>query len=136
MIKEKQAGEDAVVKHHVYMLENLKPEESDARIMRTLGRCHENLGHHSVAKLIATLKSAYATERVLKLAKTVKCAVCETPSGAKSRPVATTRRAPDFYQLVGMDTFEFELPWRKLRLLNIVDMATMYQVCVPLWKGG
>ncbi|CAE7633612.1 GIP [Symbiodinium pilosum] len=30
---------------------------------------------------------------------------------------------------------QVELPWRKLKMLNVVDMATRYQVCVPLWKG-
>lgn len=39
-----------------------------------------------------------------------------------------------FNDLLCVDTFEVELPKRKLKL-NIVDMATRYQVCIPLWKG-
>ena len=135
LLKEKQANSQSVVQHHVCMLESLGESESDARIMRTLRRCHENLGHPSTAKLISMLKSAHATDRVLKLAKGLQCPTCQQESGVKSRPVATTQGAKEFNQVVGMDTFEVELPWRKLKMLNVVDMATRYQVCVPLWKG-
>lgn len=41
----------------------------------------------------------------------------------------------DFNELVAVDTFEVELPWRKLKLLNIVDIGTRFQTCIPLWKG-
>ena len=135
LLREKQAGRQSVVQHHVYMLESLGDSESDARIMRTLRRCHENLGHPSNPKLISMLKSAKATERVLKLAKGLQCPTCHHEAGQKSRPVATTQGAKEFNQIVGMDTFLVELPWRKLKLLNVVDLATRYQICVPLWKG-
>ena len=38
-------------------------------------------------------------------------------------------------QLVALDTFEIKLPWRKLKLLTIVDCATRYQVGVRMGKG-
>ena len=76
------------------------------------------------------LKRAQATERVLKLAKGLQCPVRHQESGHRSRPVATTQGAKELNQVVGMDTFEVELPWRKLKLLNLVELATRYQVCV------
>ena len=51
------------------MLEDLADNESDARIMRKLRRCHESLGHPSTTKLIAILKNARAIDCIVKLAK-------------------------------------------------------------------
>ena len=102
VVKEKQASEQSVVQNSVYVLESLGESESDARTMRTLKRCHENLGHPSSPKLISMLKSAHAKERVLKLAKSPTCPVCDSTSRFKSRPVATTQGATQFNQVVGL----------------------------------
>ena len=134
-LREKRDREESTVKHCVHVTEDLADNQSESKVMRVLRRCHENLGHPSNTKLIAMLRSAKASERCIKLAKGLKCPACEVNSRVKPHPVARLEHAGKFNQLVAMDTFEIELPWRKLKLLNIVDMATRYQVCIPMWKG-
>ena len=122
-------------RHCVLMIEGLADDKSEGHVMRILRRCHENLGHPSKAKFIAMLKGARATTRCLKLAKGLTCPACERADRVRSHPVSRVESVRQFNQLVALDTFEIELPWRKLKLLNIVDCATRYQVVVPMWKG-
>ena len=105
------------------------------KVVQVLKRCHENLGHPSQARFISMLKNARATERCLKLAKGLSCPTCEATKRERSHRVSRHERAEQFNQQVYLDTFEVELSWRKLKVLNIVDEATQYQTCVPLWKG-
>ena len=82
------------------------------------------------------LKSARASERVLKIAKGLQCPACDHMKGQKPHRVAKAEHAAQFNQIVALDTFEIKLPWRKLKMLNIVDMAPRYQMVVPMWKGA
>ena len=50
--------------------------------------------------------------------------------------MAKLEHAGRFNQAVALDTIEIELPWRKLKMLNVVDAATRYQMVVPMWKGA
>ena len=133
--REREERRETVVKHSVLMIEGLSDERPESHVMRILRRCHENLGHPSKAKVIAMLKTARATDRCLKLAKGLTCHACDQAERAKSHPVSRVESVRKFNQLVAMDTFEMQLPWRKLNLLNVVDCATRYQVVVPFWKG-
>ncbi|CAE7838462.1 GIP [Symbiodinium sp. CCMP2592] len=87
------------------------------------------------ARMNMLLKAAHASERVLRLAKGLECETCAEWSRPKAHHVTKMRRATEFNQQVGVDTFELEVRDVKMHFLNIVDEATGFQMCVPLWKG-
>eukprot|EP00435_Cladocopium_sp_Y103_P063185 s737_g24.t1 len=120
--------------HCVLTVEALE-QPDDKKVAMLLRRCHENLGHPSVPRFIGMLKAARATERCLQIAKSLKCATCEQFQGQKSHHVSKTTPIQHFNDIVAVDTFEVDLPQRKLKILNIIDLATHFQVCVPLWHG-
>ena len=62
------------------------------------------------------------------------CHTCQAIHGEKSHNVAKAIKDLDFNEVVCVDTFEVELSWGKLELLNIVDIGTRFQICIPLWK--
>ena len=133
MLDKEKRKQDAV-SHCVLTVEALDTQD-DKAIMRMLRRCHENLGHPSRQRFIAMLRAARANEKCLELAKTLKCTTCDESTREKSHNVSRSIKDLEFNDLVCADTFEVELPWRKLKLLNLIDVASRYQVCVPLWKG-
>ena len=111
---------------------NTQNEKKMAAIVR---RCHESLGHPSQAKFLSMLKAARANEKCLQIAKGLVCSTCEVSQKPKSHPVSRAVSAKNFNDQVCVDSFEIELPWHKVKMLNIVDAASRYQICVPLWKG-
>ena len=135
LMREKREKEETRVRHSVLVIEQLQDSHDERKIVQVLKRCHENLGHPSQARFIAMLKHARATERCIKLAKGLQCPTCEASTKQRSHRVARHSRAENFNEQLYLDTLEVELPWRKLKLLNIVDEATRFQVLVPLWKG-
>ena len=60
---------------------------------------------------------------------------CAELSKPKAHHVTKLRKATEFNQQVCVDTFEQEVRDMKVHFLNIVDEATGFQMCVPLWKG-
>ena len=137
VMEKKRARNEVMVAHCVYTIDDLRGDGDDheRKIMRVLRKCHENLGHPSPARLIMLLKSAHASEKVLRLARGLECETCNAMSKPKSHNVAKMRRATEFNQQVGVDTFELEVRFSKMHFLNIVDEATGFQLCTPLWKG-
>ena len=131
-------GKDlAITSTCVHAVEDLRKGEgmTDQKIMVLLRKCHENLGHPSPARMNLLLKSAHASERVLRLARGWTCETCNSLSRPRSHHVTKIRRATEFNQQVCLDTFETEVRGSKLHFLNICDEGTTYQLCVPLWKG-
>ncbi|CAE7563942.1 TY1B-PL [Symbiodinium natans] len=65
----------------------------------------------------------------------LECETCSALSRPKSHNVTKMRRATEFNQQVCIDTFELDVRHAKVHFLNIVDEATGFQMCTPLWKG-
>ena len=124
----------SVKPHTVLTVEALKTDD-EKKIVQLLKRCNENLGHPGQARSIWMLKAARASDKCLKLAKGLSCSTCDAMRNQKSHNVSRATKDLEFNELVCVDTFEVELSWRKLKMLNIVDMASRYQLCIPLWKG-
>ena len=128
--------EQSHVVHCVLTVEGLEEHKhDDKRVAMLLKRCHENLGHPSTPRFIGMLKAARATEKCIQIAKGLTCTTCDQFQQQKSHHVSKVTPIQHFNDLVAMDTFEVDLPKRKLKILNIIDLATHFQVCVPLWKG-
>ena len=137
VLRMKQEIAEVHVAHCVYSIETRRSQDpqDDRRIMTVLRRCHENLGHPSPAGLQMLLRAAHASERVMKLAKGLERETCAEVSRPKSHHVTKLRRATEFNQQLCVDTFEQEVRDQRVHFLNIVDEATGFQMCVPLWKG-
>ena len=133
----KRARDQVVTSTCVHAVEDLRSGTglTDQKIMVLLRKCHENLGHPSPARLNLLLKSAHASDRVLRLARGLTCEACDSLTRPKAQHVTKVRRATEFNQQVCLDTFEVEVRGSKLHFLNICDEGTSYQLCVPLWKG-
>ena len=134
LLKELENKKMVHVEHCVLTVEALNTTD-ERSIVKMLRRCHENLGHPSTPRFIAMLKAARATDLCIKLAKGLTCSTCKEMSGQKSHNVAKAVKDMQFNDMVCVDTFEVELPHKKVKFLNVVDAATRYQLCVPLWKG-
>ena len=119
----------------VYTAEVFSKQVDEAKVISALKRCHDNLGHPSNARLISMLKSANANETTIRLAKGLTCPMCRMKDSPPAKPVARLKKAWEFNQQIMIDTFEVEVLNRKLKLLNIVDEATAYQMVAPLWHG-
>ncbi|CAE7255667.1 RE1 [Symbiodinium sp. CCMP2592] len=137
LLESERAREEVFVSHCVYSIETIRgaDDENERKIMVMLRRCHENLGHPSVARMTMLLKAAHASEKVLKLAKGLTCETCQELSKPKSHNVSKVRRAVEFNQQLCVDTFEMDVRDSKLHFLNIVDEGTGFQMVIPLWKG-
>ena len=137
VLRDRQGVHEVHVAHCVYAVEELRRETGvdERKVMTILRRCHENLGHPSPARMNMLLKAAHASERVLQLARSLECETCAALSKPKAHNVTKMRRATEFNQQVCVDTFELDVRDSKMHFLNIVDEATGYQLCVPLWKG-
>jgi hypothetical protein len=81
------------------------------------------------------LKAARATEQVLRVAKGLSCTTCDMFKNQSAHHVSKPTPIVHFNDVVAVDVFEIELPWRKVKMLNIIDIATHYQMCIPLWNG-
>ena len=133
---EQEERKQSRVTHSVLAIEDLGCGDNERKIANILKRCHDSLGHPSLPRFMAMLRAARANEKVLTIAKGLTCSTCEALKPTKSHRVAKLENATQFNQVVCCDMFEVELPWRKLKMLNIVDAATRYQMVIPLWKGA
>ena len=116
----------------MYIAEVFSKQVDEAKVISALKRCHDNLGHPSNARLVSLLKSANANETTIRLAKGLTCPMCRMKDSPPAKPVARIKKAWEFNQQIMIDTFEVEVLNRKLKLLNIVDEATAYQMVAPL----
>ena len=133
-LEDREQRKQSEVMHCVFTIESLGLE-NEKKLATMIRRCHENLGHPSKARFISMLKAARANEKCLQIAKGLKCSTCDAVQKPLSHPVSKSVGSGRFNDLVCVDTFEVELPWRKVKMLNIVDAASRYQICVPMWKG-
>ena len=137
LLEYERSRDDVFVAHCVYTIESLRgaDDDNERKIMVMLRRCHENLGHPSVARMTMLLRAAHASEKVIKLARGLTCETCKELSKPKSHHVSKVRRAVEFNQQICVDMLELEVRDSKFYFLNIVDEGTGFQMCVPLWKG-
>jgi hypothetical protein len=102
-------------------------------IASTLKRIHQNLGHPPNRELVRHLKIGGAPKPVIHTAEQMVCRVCERSSRAKPHKVSAPVTSLDFNEVVAADILWVDTADRKnLPALNIVDLASTYQVVIPL----
>ena len=114
------------------------PEHSDAAVLQSLRKLHNNLGHPSDKDLVRILRNAGATEQALALAKDFEkqCSICIE----RQRPTPCLPASPsvcmDFNHKVGLDV-KIVPGWKvnqRVKCLNVVDYASSYQVMLPFFE--
>ena len=102
-------------------------------VAATLKRVHQNLGHPPNRELVRHLKIGGAPQAVLQAAEQLVCRTCDRCSKTRPHKVATPVTALDFNEVVAADIIWIDAADAKNKpALNVVDMASTYQVVIPL----
>ena len=102
-------------------------------VASVLKRVHQNLGHPPNRELVKHLKIAGAGESVLRAAEQLVCRTCAKSTKAPLHKVSAPASALDFNEAVALDIIWLDtVDAKNIPALNIVDLASTYQVVVPL----
>ena len=115
--------------------EVLRDGKDKAKILEVLKRAHQNLGHPGVERFCGMLKSAGASIEALRMARELRCEVCEAQTGLKAPKISKVKSTYDFNKGVCTDTFEVSYGGRKIHALSIICEGTHFHLVVPLWGG-
>ena len=103
------------------------------QIATVLKRVHQNLGHPSNRELVKHLKVAGAGKPILQAAEQLHCRTCAKTAKAPSHNVSAPVVALDFNEAVALDVIWLDtLDVTNKPALNVVDLASTYQVVLPL----
>ena len=117
-----------------------RPPDPQARNLwqAKLSKFHKAAGHPTNANLARLLHDAGQDEWKVQMAREFSCPACESlrPGGTSSKAIPPAATHPCFkaWQAVGMDTAEWEVPERnlKVRFLLMIDLATKLRVVHPI----
>ncbi len=102
-------------------------------VASVLKRVHQNLGHPPNKELVKHLKIAGASENVLRAAEQLVCRTCAKSTKAPLHKVSAPVAALDFNEAVALDIIWLDtVDVKNTPALNVVDLASTYQVVVPL----
>eukprot|EP00913_Durusdinium_trenchii_P017481 g16427.t1 len=98
-----------------------------------LKRVHQNLGHPPNKELVKHLRIGGAPPAVVQAAEQLKCRTCEKSSKAKVQKISSPVVYLDFNEAIAADILWVDtIDAKNKPCLNIVDLASTYQVVVPL----
>ena len=101
----------------------------DAEIRRVVRKLHRRLGHPSTEELCRTLASGGAKVEAIEYAKKMKCGVCASISRVREQPQASTRKASEINEKVGVDIFWLKDAGQETYLvLSMVDYASTWHM--------
>lgn len=109
-------------------------EPTTAEILRDLKKAHQNLGHCSNADLLRALKASGASDKVLKMARDLRCDECLSHQRPKVVNPATMPREWLPFERIGIDVKELRglKAGETRKFLNIVDRASGLQQMIPI----
>eukprot|EP00435_Cladocopium_sp_Y103_P056623 s299_g19.t1 len=99
-------------------------------------RAHDGLGHPGRDRFLRILANSKASQKVMDIAKRLKCSVCEKFKLPKPSRAGAPPREVGLNELVGIDSIQVRAPFsnKTKYCLNIVDYCSHFQLIVPL--GG
>ena len=104
-----------------------------ARVAGAMRRLHQNLGHPSQREMVRHLRMSGAHQDLVDAAQQLRCRTCTKCSQPKSHRVAKPAALMDFNEAVAVDIIFLDtVDATGLLALNMVDIASAYQVVVPL----
>lgn len=106
-----------------------------SKIAGALRRLHQNLGHPSNRELVRHLRLAGADTEMVRVAGTLQCSTCARCTKPQPHRVAKPPALLDFNDAVALDIIFIDTAQTQAHLaLNMVDVASSYQVVMPLPK--
>ena len=103
------------------------------KVAGALRRLHQNLGHPSNRKMVRHLILGGASKEMIAAAQNLKCSTCARCARPQAHRVAKPSALLDFNEAVAVDIIFIDTLENKNHLaLNMVDVASSYQVVVPL----
>ena len=102
-------------------------------VAAVLKRVHQNLGHPPNREMVRHLRLGGAGEAVVRAAEQMVCKTCEKSTKVKPSRVCQPVVALDFNEAIAADIMWLDTFDEKNRpVLNVVDLASTYQVVIPL----
>ena len=97
-------------------------------------RAHDGLGHPGKDRFVRILANSKASQRVLDIAKNLKCSVCEKFKLPKPSRAGAPPREIGLNEIVGVDSFQVRVPFsnKTKYCLNVVDYGSHFQMVIPL----
>ena len=97
-------------------------------------RAHDGLGHPGKDRFVHILANSKASQRVLDIAKNLKCSVCEKFKLPKPSRAGAPPREIGLNEIVGVDSFQVRVPFsnKTKYCLNVVDYGSHFQMVIPL----
>ena len=97
-------------------------------------RAHDGLGHPGRDRFLRILKNSKASQKVMDIAKNLKCSVCEKFKLPRPSRVGAPPREIGLNEVVGIDTFQLRVPFsnKTKYCLNVVDYGSHFQLVIPL----
>ena len=110
------------------------PATSEQELQTLLRKAHEKMGHPHGEQFCRILRQAGASERVISLAKDLRCSVCQQCRPPRPPRVSAASLNVAFNSVVGLDVFHVQgvQDGTQMHVLNMLDWGTLYQVCVPI----
>ncbi|OLQ05959.1 Retrovirus-related Pol polyprotein from transposon TNT 1-94 [Symbiodinium microadriaticum] len=112
-------------------------EKEEERVKRQLYLLHAATGHGSVRHLYQALKRRNASQKVLDLAKTFRCTVCEERQKLPPQRVASLEPLPPKWATISADIGHWQNPHtgEHVVLMVIIDEGSRYRVARILSRG-
>eukprot|EP00971_Amphidinium_carterae_P145961 2893124-Amphidinium_carterae.2 len=94
-------------------------------------QAHEKMGHPSKEQFLRIIRSAGATDRVLNIARSLECSICQQMVVPSSQRRGAVVPCVGFNQMVGADLFFLTgpSPDEKTIVLSMICWGTLYQTC-------
>ena len=97
-------------------------------------RAHDGLGHPGKERFLRILANSKASPKVMEIAKSLKCSVCEKFKLPRTARAAAPPKEIGLNEIVGVDTIQLRAPFsnKTKYCINIVDYSSHFQLIVPL----
>ena len=110
-----------------------RQQGEDANLRKIVAQLHVNLGHPSNDALARAIRLSGGSDDAIQAALKVRCTVCERLTEPSPVPAASLRRWTELGQCVALGLFMFaDITGQNGLLLNMLDMASHYQVVFPV----
>ena len=125
-------NQECLVAHTLHEL-NQEPQE---KIVSSLRRLHNNLGHPTNQQLVRVLKHGGASDAALTAARDFHCDHCAAQRSPKVALPAQVHRVVEFNAVVGVDV-KYLMGWsqgQRIPAVNMVDYGSSLQIVVPIFR--
>ena len=103
-------------------------------MQKAVQHLHDNLQHPDNSTLVRSLRTAGCHEEAVEAARRLHCDVCDSLKPASSVKKSAILKATKFGQYVALDLLFLEDASGTVNypFLNVVDVATRFQLCTPI----